>query len=235
MRVDKFLSNMGIGTRTEIKKQIKYRKVTVNGEVVNTGSFHIDPEKDDIRYLGNKIEYKKNLYIMMNKPSGYVSATDDKRDPTVLDIISGHFRKAGLNVMGRLDKDTEGLLILTDDGDLIHEILSPKKHVAKVYYAKIDGCVTEEDVQEFSKGININNEYTTKPSELKIINSGDISEIELKIFEGKYHQVKRMFLARGKKVIYLKRIQIGDIYLDENLKLGEFRELTENELKSLKK
>jgi len=172
---------------------------------------------------------------MLNKPSGYVSATDDKKDPTVIDIVSKKFRKTGLNVMGRLDKDTEGLIILTDDGKLIHEVLSPKKHVAKVYYAKIYGCVTEEDIEEFSKGININDEYITKPSELKIINSGDISEIELKIFEGKYHQVKRMFLARGKKVIYLKRIQIGDIYLDENLKLGEFRELTESELKSLKK
>ena len=235
MRVDKFLSNMGVGSRSDIKKQIKYKKVTVNGQVVKTGAFHLNPEEDNVRYNGISIKYKKYIYIMLNKPAGFVSATEDKRDQTVLDIVKGHFRTSGLNVMGRLDKDTEGLLILTDDGNLIHEVLSPKKHIPKIYYAKIEGHVTEEDVEEFAKGINVNDEYITKPGELKIISSGDISEIELKIFEGKYHQVKRMFLARGKKVIYLKRIRIGDVCLDENLKLGEFRELTDEEMGSLKR
>ena len=235
MRVDKFLSNMGVGSRSDIKKQIKYKKVTVTGQVVKTGAFHLNPEEDNVRYNGISIKYKKYIYIMLNKPAGFVSATEDKRDQTVLDIVKGHFRTSGLNVMGRLDKDTEGLLILTDDGNLIHEVLSPKKHIPKIYYAKIEGHVTEEDVEEFAKGINVNDEYITKPGELKIISSGDISEIELKIFEGKYHQVKRMFLARGKKVIYLKRIRIGDVCLDENLKLGEFRELTDEEMGSLKR
>lgn len=170
---------------------------------------------------------------MMNKPAGVISATKDKHEETVVDLVEEAFTYYELHPVGRLDKDTVGLLILTNDGKLSHDLLSPKKHVPKTYYAKIEGHVTAADVKAFAKGINVNDEYTTLPAELNIISCGDISEIEVTIYEGKYHQVKRMFSARGKEVIYLKRLSMGALTLDESLQEGMSRELTETELELL--
>ena len=165
---------------------------------------------------------------MLNKPDGYISATFDKYDPIVLDLIDQSYLVFEPFPVGRLDKDTEGLLVLTNDGQLAHRVLSPKKHVPKTYYAKIQGKVTEEDIFAFEKGVILDDGYETMPSQLK---SDDMSEIELTIHEGKFHQVKRMFESVGKKVVYLKRLSMGKLKLDESLKLGEYRELTEEEVK----
>ncbi|KXZ39168.1 16S rRNA pseudouridine516 synthase [Alkalithermobacter thermoalcaliphilus JW-YL-7 = DSM 7308] len=232
-RLDKVLSNLGYGTRTEIKKYLKYGIVTVNGEIIKNASTHIDPENDEIIFDGEKVNYRKYIYIMLNKPKGYISATYDDVEKTVIDIIDPEYRIFNPFPVGRLDKDTEGLLVLTNDGQLSHRILSPKRHVPKVYYAHIQGVVTEDDVKAFSEGVVLDDGYKTMPSHLKILKSNDISEIEVKIYEGKYHQVKRMFESVGKKVIYLKRISMGKLKLDENLALGEYRELTEEEVKLL--
>ena len=169
---------------------------------------------------------------MLNKPAGYVSATTDAKDKTVLDLNIDKKRK-DLFPVGRLDKDTEGLLLITNDGELAHRLLAPKKHVDKLYYAKVEGIVTEEDRKAFAEGVDIGEDEVTRPAVLKILKSAEVSEIHLTIQEGKFHQVKRMFEAVGKKVIYLKRISMGTLYLDENLKLGEYRALTEEELKHL--
>ena len=168
---------------------------------------------------------------MLNKPDGYISATYDKFDPIVLDLIDSSYLVFEPFPVGRLDKDTEGLLVLTNDGQLAHRVLSPKKHVPKTYYAKIQGVVTEEDIVAFEKGVILDDGYETMPSQLKILKSDDISEIELTIHEGKFHQVKRMFESVDKKVIYLKRLSMGKLQLDKTLALGEYRELTEEEVK----
>ena len=168
---------------------------------------------------------------MLNKPDGYISATYDKFDPIVLDLIDSSYLVFEPFPVGRLDKDTEGLLVLTNDGQLAHRVLSPKKHVPKTYYAKIQGVVTQEDIVAFEKGVTLDDGYETMPSQLKILKSDDISEIELTIHEGKFHQVKRMFESVDKKVIYLKRLSMGKLQLDETLALGEYRELTEEEVK----
>ena len=170
---------------------------------------------------------------MLNKPDGYISATFDKRDPIVLDLIDKEDLVFEPFPVGRLDKDTEGLLVLTNDGQLAHRVLSPKKHVPKTYYAKIEGIVTEEDIKAFAKGVTLDDGYETMPAELIILKSDEISEIELTIHEGKFHQVKRMFESVDKKVIYLKRLSMGKLKLDENLALGEYRELTDEEVKMI--
>jgi 16S rRNA pseudouridine516 synthase len=172
---------------------------------------------------------------MLNKPDGYISATFDKHDPIVLDLIDSSYLVFEPFPVGRLDKDTEGLLVLTNDGQLAHRVLSPKKHVPKTYYAKIQGKVTEEDILAFEKGVVLDDGYETMPSQLKILKSDDMSEIELTIHEGKFHQVKRMVECVGKKVIYLKRITFGSLVLDESLSLGEYRFLTEEEILKLTK
>lgn len=230
MRLDKMLSNMGVGTRKEVKGIIKKKVVTVNDEIVTNGSMHIDPEHDIVKVEEKVITYQKYIHLMLHKPSGVLSATRDGRTKTVIDLISAKYRHFGLFPVGRLDKDTEGLLLLTNDGDLAHWLLSPKKNVEKTYYAVISGRVTEKDVEEFQTGVDIGEGYVTKPAQLDILKSGQISEIELTITEGKYHQVKRMFEAVGKKVTYLKRIQMGEIKLDPTLKKGAYRPLTDEEL-----
>jgi 16S rRNA pseudouridine516 synthase len=230
MRLDKLLSNMGVGSRKDVKMILKKKQVTVNGSVVKDSSMKVDSGADDIRVNGETIHYKPYIYLMMNKAPGYISATTDTREKTVIDLLGEdvlHFKPFPV---GRLDKDTEGLLLLTNDGDLAHQLVSPKKNVGKTYYATIAGFVTDEDVTAFQEGVVLEDGYKAKPGELKILQSGDISEIEVTITEGKYHQVKRMFEAVGKKVTYLKRLSMGDLKLDGNLKLGEYRELTENEL-----
>ena len=231
MRVDKLLSNGGVASRAELKKYCKQGLISVNGKVINNPGVQVDSENDDVRFNGEKIVYREFVYIMLNKPDGYISATYDKYDPIVLDLIDQSYLVFEPFPVGRLDKDTEGLLVLTNDGQLAHRVLSPKKHVPKTYYAKIQGKVTEEDILAFEKGVILDDGYETMPSQLKILKSDDMSEIELTIHEGKFHQVKRMFESVGKKVVYLKRLSMGKLKLDESLKLGEYRELTEEEVK----
>ena len=236
MRLDKYLAEMGVGTRQEVKKQIRQGKAAVNGTVVKAADTKIDETSDEVTISGRNISYVSYEYYMLNKPAGVVSATEDRRDTTVIDLIKEKKRK-DLFPVGRLDIDTEGLLLITNDGDLAHRLLAPKKHVDKVYYAKIDGMVTEEDVKRFAEGIDIGaeEEEMTRPAKLDIMKSAEESEIRLTIHEGKFHQVKRMFLAVGKEVTYLKRERMGTLCLDENLKPGEYRLLTEEEIENVRK
>ena len=236
MRLDKYLAEMGVGTRQEVKKQIRQGKAAVNGTVVKAADTKIDETSDEVTISGRNISYVSYEYYMLNKPAGVVSATEDRRDTTVIDLIKEKKRK-DLFPVGRLDKDTEGLLLITNDGDLAHRLLAPKKHVDKVYYAKIDGMVTEEDVKRFAEGIDIGaeEEEMTRPAKLDIMKSAEESEIRLTIHEGKFHQVKRMFLAVGKEVTYLKRERMGTLCLDENLMPGEYRLLTEEEIENVRK
>ena len=231
LRVDKILSNLGYGTRSEIKKDCKNGMVSVNGKVVSNPGLQVDPEADEILYNGERVNYREFIYLMMNKPDGYISATFDRHDPIVLDLIDGEYMVFEPFPVGRLDKDTEGLLVLTNDGQLAHRVLSPKKHVPKKYFAKVDGKVTEEDIEAFKNGVTLDDGYETMPAELEILKSDEMSEIELTIHEGKFHQVKRMFESVGKKVVYLKRLSMGGLVLDESLELGEYRELTDEEVK----
>lgn len=232
-RIDKILSNLGYGSRSEIKKYCKQGSVVVNGSEVSNPGTQVDTENDEILFNGEEVVYREYIYLMMNKPDGYISATTDKYDPTVLDLIDLSYLAFEPFTVGRLDKDTEGLLVLTNDGKLSHRVLSPKKHVPKTYYAKIDGVVTEEDVEAFVEGVVLDDGYKTMPSQLNILKSDDESEIELTIHEGKFHQVKRMFESVGKKVVYLKRLSMGNLKLDESLELGEYRELTDEEVKMI--
>ncbi|WP_053957714.1 pseudouridine synthase [Inediibacterium massiliense] len=233
-RIDKILGNMGYGTRKEVKYMIKDGRIKVDGEVVKSSSIHVSPNENTIEVDGEVLEYREYIYIMMNKPQGVVSATFDHKDETVIDLLEPMHQIFDPFPVGRLDKDTEGLLILTNDGKLSHELLSPKKHVPKTYFACIDGVVNQKDIDSFEKGVILDDGYKTLPAKLNILKSDDTSEIELTIVEGKFHQVKRMFEAVGKKVTYLKRISMGELYLDEDLELGEYKELTEEELEKLK-
>jgi len=234
MRLDRILGNMGYGSRKDLKKYVKYGLVKVNDEVVKKSSIHVDPYESIIEVNGERVEYKENVYIMMNKPVDVISATYDRNHSTVIDLLEEKYLPFEPFPMGRLDIDTEGLLILTNDGKLSHEILSPKKHIPKTYYAHIEAEVNDADIEAFKKGIVLDDGYKTLASDLVIIESGDVSEIQLTIYEGKFHQVKRMFQSRDKKVIYLKRMSMGDLKLDEKLELGEYRELTDEELDILK-
>ncbi|WP_343338084.1 Ribosomal large subunit pseudouridine synthase B [Terrisporobacter petrolearius] len=231
LRIDKILSNVGYGSRAEIKVYCKKGLVKVNNKVISNPGTQVDTDTDKIEFNNEVVKYREFVYIMMNKPDGYLSATFDKRDPIVLDLIESSYLAFEPFPVGRLDKDTEGLLVLTNDGKLAHRVLSPKKHVPKTYYAKIDGVVTEKDVKAFEEGVTLDDGYETMPSQLKILESAETSEIELTIHEGKFHQVKRMFESVGKKVVYLKRLSMGKLKLDETLSLGEYRELTEEEVK----
>ena len=235
MRLDKYLCETGFGTRSQVKDLLKKGKVMVNGEVVNKTDLKIHETTDQILCQGEKASYQKNIYLMLHKPAGVVSATEDNREKTVLDLVRPEDRKNGLFPVGRLDKDTEGLLLLTDDGELAHRLLSPKKHVDKTYYAKIDGQVTEEHVKQFREGLDIGDEKKTLPAVLTILLSGPVSEIEVTIHEGRFHQIKRMFEAVGCKVTYLKRLSMGSLVLDETLPPEEYRPLTEAELEGLTK
>ncbi len=232
MRLDKYLSDMGIGTRSELKKAIRNGKVFVDNICIKRPEEKIDPDKQTVVYEGKEISYQKMEYYMLHKPSGVVSATKDTKEKTVIDLIDGVKRK-DLFPVGRLDKDTEGLLLITNDGALAHRLLSPGKHVDKVYFAKIEGKVTEEDVVRFKEGLDIGDEDVTMPAKLEVLVSDDISEIKVTIQEGRYHQVKRMFEAVDKKVVYLKRLSMGNLILDDELPLGAFRSLTEKELQSI--
>lgn len=230
IRLDKALSNMGIASRKEVKDAVKKGKILVNGIPANKSDMKITAA-DQLVVNGISIKYKKYEYYMLNKPMGVVSATTDKSDRTVIDLISTG--RKDLFPAGRLDKDTVGLLIITNDGVLAHELLSPVKHVKKTYLVQVNGLITEEAVKRFTDGLILGNEQL-KPAELVILKNGAVSEAEITIYEGKYHQVKRMFEAVGNKVTYLKRLSMGNLCLDESLKEGDYRELREEEIQQLK-
>lgn len=233
-RLDKLLSNFGYGSRSEIRNLIKDGAVTVDGAIVKDASMHVDPQSSKIELGGRILNYREFIYLMMNKPAGVISATTDNKLKTAVDLLPAEFSCFDLFPAGRLDIDTEGLLLLTNDGQLAHNLLSPKKHVSKRYYAIIDGMVTDADAKAFKEGVMLDDGYVTMPANLQIIRSEQHSEIELELHEGKFHQVKRMFEATGKKVTYLKRVQMGGLKLDDSLEPGTCRELTPDELELLK-
>ncbi|ANE40266.1 rRNA pseudouridine synthase [Listeria monocytogenes] len=227
MRLDKLLSHTGFGSRKEVKPLLKSGAVVVNGTIQKDSKTQVNPDKDQITVHGTPVVYQEFVYFMLHKPQNVVSATEDNVSETVIDLLAQEDTLTDPFPVGRLDKDTEGLLIITNDGTLAHNLLSPKKHIDKTYYAKIDGDVTAENVEAFAAGIELDDGYTCKPARLEIITP---NEIKVTIQEGKFHQVKRMFAARGKSVSYLKRISMGNLQLDESLALGEYRPLTEAEL-----
>ena len=232
IRLDKYLADMSIGSRTEVKKLIRQGKVAVDGLIVKNPDVKIDIDTQSVTCNEIAVTYETYEYYMLNKPAGVISATSDSKEKTVLDLIDSKRRK-DLFPVGRLDKDTEGLLLITNDGELAHRLLSPKKHVDKLYYARVEGIVDTEDIDAFAKGLDIGEDEYTKPAKLVVLKSDAISEIELTIQEGKFHQVKRMFEAVGKNVIYLKRLEMGTLKLDEDLGLGEYRPLTQKEIEKL--
>lgn len=233
IRIDKFLGNMGIGTRTEIKKYIKQKLIMVDGEIIKSSSIKIDTDVNEVRFNNRIIEFRDKVYLMMNKPQDVISATYDNMHETVIDLLDEDYHHFDLFPMGRLDIDTEGLLILTNDGKLSHRVLSPKHHVNKTYYAEVDGQVLDEHIEIFEEGIDLE-DFITQPATLQIIHSEEgYSEVHITISEGKFHQVKRMVNAIGMNVTYLKRLKMGGLELDETLELGEYRELEEAEIKML--
>ncbi|MGI6007126.1 MAG: pseudouridine synthase [Ruminococcus sp.] len=233
MRLDKYLSQMQTGTRSQVKTLIRKKQVTVNNETVTRPEMQIVPGSDCVSVQGTEITYIPMEYYMLNKPQGVVSASRDSRERTVLDLLEKK-RRGDLFPVGRLDKDTVGLLLITNDGEMAHRLLSPKRHVDKVYQAIIKGKVTREDVMLFEDGVDIGDEKPCLPAELTVSESGDISRVTVKIQEGRYHQIKRMFQTAGKEVIYLKRLSMGSLQLDETLKEGEYRSLTSEEIERLK-
>jgi pseudouridylate synthase len=234
MRIDKCLADCGLGTRSEVKSLLKAKRITINGKVVTNGKVQVDPETDKILFDGEKIQYEEFVYIMMNKPKGVVSATEDNLHKTVLDLIDPLYFKKGVFPVGRLDIDTHGLLLLTNDGELAHRLLSPKKHVTKIYQARVDGVMTLEDAATFERGIVLSDGTECMPAQLDILRtSQDESVVQIHIKEGKFHQVKRMVKACGKTIVDLQRLTMGTLKLDARLALGESRPLTEEELQSL--
>ena len=237
MRLDKFLANSGIGTRKEVKDILKNKKISVNDAFVKDGKIQIDEEKDIVKYEDKIIHYKPFVYIMLNKPAGVISATEDNHHKTVIDLLNNEYRTYDIFPVGRLDIDTEGLLLLTNDGVLSHNLLSPKKHIDKKYYVKIANSLSDDDIKMLENGIKLEENFVTKKAKVEIIfNNYEKNEnlAYITISEGKFHQVKRMFKAVNNEVLYLKRVKMGNLSLDEKLKLGEYRELTEEELNNLK-
>ena len=234
MRLDKCLADCGLGTRSEVKSLLKAKRITVNGKVVTNGKVQVNPETDEILFDGEAIQYEEFVYIMMNKPKGVVSATEDNLHKTVLDLINPLYFKKGVFPVGRLDIDTHGLLLLTNDGELAHRLLSPKKHVTKIYQARVEGVMTAEDVTAFEKGIVLSDGTECMPARLDILSTTqDESVVQIHLKEGKFHQVKRMVKACGKTVVDLQRLTMGPLRLDKELALGESRPLTEEERQSL--
>lgn len=238
-RLDKILAHVGIGTRSELKRLAKEGAIYVNGVKVKDSGMQVNPSADHITVNGEVVSYREFVYLMMNKPQGVVSATEDNRDRTVVELLDEAYAPFEVFPVGRLDKDTEGFLLLTNDGKLAHNLLSPRKHVPKTYFAKVEWEVTEADREAFAQGVTLDDGYETLPGILKILTTGSElqgipSEIELTIMEGKFHQVKRMFQAVGKQVVFLKRMSMGPLLLDPALALGEVRELREEELLALR-
>ncbi|WP_026895964.1 pseudouridine synthase [Clostridiisalibacter paucivorans] len=234
-RIDKILSNIGYGSRKDVKNLIKKGMVSIDGNIVKDSGMKVDPYETKIYVRDKLVRYRKYIYIMMNKPEGYVSSTDDPINNTVVDLLDDEYKIFDPFPVGRLDKDTVGLLILSNDGKLAHRVLAPKNHISKTYFAKIQGKIDDEDITRFKEGILLDDGYKTMSSKLDVLKNGDISEVCINIKEGKFHQIKRMFKALDKKVIYLKRISMGSLKLDESLREGEYRELEIEEINLLTK
>ncbi len=232
LRLDKFLADMGKGTRSELKRELKKGLVTVNGKTEKSPERKIDPETDQVVYRGEPVCYEKFFYYMLNKPPGFVSATEDRRERTVMELMKGASGK-GLFPVGRLDKDTEGLLLITNDGELAHRLLHPGRHVDKVYMAELAGPVTEEMIRLFAEGLDIGDDKPALPARLVVLENGPRARTEITICEGRYHQVKRMAEAVGSRVLSLKRLSMGPLKLDENLPAGHYRPLTQEERQEL--
>jgi len=238
MRLDKLLAHAGHGTRSEIKRAVRLGRVEVNGVPVKDPGMAVDPDADRISWDGVPVRYREYVYFMLNKPPGVISATEDRRERTVTDLLKDADRARDPFPVGRLDKDTEGLLLLTNDGRLAHELLSPRKAVDKVYEAVVAGAVGEADVRAFAAGVTLDDGYRTLPAglvvrEVRDAENGPLSQVTVTIREGKFHQVKRMFEAVGKRVLRLRRIAMGPLRLDPALRPGEYRELTEEEMQAL--
>ena len=231
-RLDKYISSRGAESRKEAQKLIKSGAVTVDGAVCTKIDFKIDPDSTEVFVNGQAVG-EKYVYIMMNKPAGVVSATEDSREKTVIDILPKELKRKGLFPAGRLDKDTEGLLIITNDGDFAHRMLSPKKHVEKKYVAKLNGEITDQIVKDFESGVVLSDGYKCLPAKLETGENGDKNVGIVTISEGKYHQVKRMFAVKGLNVVHLKRISIGNLYLDSNLPIGTSKYLTNLEIQHI--
>lgn len=239
MRLDKFIAHSLNISRSQAREVIQSGKIQI-GKVVTRQIKHIvDVDTDQVYYQNTLIDYQEFWYYMLNKPKEYLSATKDDTQKTVVDLLQEKDKKSGLSIIGRLDKDTEGLILLTSNKSMVHALTSPKKDVIKEYYCEVEGVLTEEDVISFASGVEIilskDETYITKPAKLEIIEKGPKSKANVYITEGKFHQVKKMFLSRGKQVTYLKRIAIGNIRLDDALNLGEYRNLTKEEILELKK
>lgn len=231
IRLDKYLADSGIGSRSQVKQYIKKRQVSVNGTFITSGDIKIHPQTDVVQFQGQTIAREPYVYYMLNKPAGSVSATIDNTCPTVLSFIHDTTH-SDLFPVGRLDKDTEGLLLITNDGDLAHRLLSPKKHVDKTYYVEVDSAIPETAISTFALGMDIGEEKNTLPASLELLSS---NRAYLTIREGKFHQVKRMFHGVGCEVTYLKRIRMGSLELDTSLSPGDYRPLTREELVALSK
>lgn len=235
MRLDKFISTTTILSRAEAKKRIK-KGILINNVLVKSPDYKVDEFNDQVIIDGVRLVYQKFIYIMMNKPKDTVSATEDAIEKTVVDILNEEDRIQKVFPVGRLDKDTEGLMLLTNDGDLAHRLISPKKNVEKKYYVEVNGELKNEHLEVVKKGVILEDGYRCKPARLVILDSSESSsKANIYITEGKFHQVKRMMKSLGVTVTYLKRLSIGNLSLDKNLKLGEYRYLTEKELKNLNK
>ena len=235
MRLDKYLVACAVGSRTEVKNFLKAGRVTVNGKKEKSAKLQINEETDEICFDGQKLTYEEFVYYMMNKPQGVISATEDPKHKTVLDLLDDYARAKEVFPVGRLDIDTHGLLLLTNDGKLAHALLSPKRHVDKTYLAQVDGIMTDEDIETYAKGIPLK-DITCQPARLELVSidpEKNQSQIRVTIAEGKFHQVKRMVAYCGKEVVNLKRLTMGTLTLDENLKRGEWRRLTKEELEGL--
>ena len=230
-RLDKVISATGKKSRREVKDMVRQGRILVNGKIAAAADMKVDPLLAEILLDGEPLCYEKFTYIMLHKPAGVLSAVEDRKQKTVLDLLPSELQKRGLSPVGRLDKDTEGLLLLTNDGELTHKLLSPKYHVDKVYYAKVDGCLERADIEAFAAGMTLGDGLECLPAGLEILSD---SEALVTLHEGKFHQVKRMLAARGKPVLYLKRLRMGPLYLDENLPCGAYRPLHEEEIKSLR-
>ena len=235
MRLDKFLVACAVGSRTEVKNLLKAGRVTVNGKKEKSAKLQINEERDEIRFDGQVLEYEEFVYYMMNKPQGVISATEDSKHRTVLDLLDDIARTKEVFPVGRLDIDTHGLLLLTNDGQLAHALLSPKRHVDKTYLAHVEGIMTQEDVETFVKGIPLK-DFTCQPAKLEIVSvdpEKNQSLVRVTIAEGKFHQVKRMVAYCGKEVVDLQRLTMGTLALDENLERGEWRRVSQEELELL--
>ncbi|UTT57158.1 pseudouridine synthase [Staphylococcus equorum] len=229
MRIDKFLANMGVGTRTEVKQLLKKGNVTVNDKKEKSPKTQINPDTDTVSVNETQIQYIDKIYLMLNKPKGYLSATEDNNQQTVIDLVE-EFRYLELFPVGRLDKDTEGLLLITNDGQFNHQLMSPTKHVSKTYEVISEKTITKNDIESFKTGIELN-EGLAKPAQL--VEGDEKNKSFVTIYEGRYHQVKRLFHAIDNEVLALKRISIGDLKLDSALAPGEYRHLTQQDFKQL--